>query len=107
MVAIFAVSATSNPPMPSGVSDRSLHGAAYLGLGLLLIRAFAGARWSGVTPRALSLALVAAIVYGATDEWHQSFVPNRHADLGDLGADAIGALAAVVGVWACGIIRRL
>lgn len=34
--------------------------------------------------------------YGATDEWHQYFVPGRHCDLWDWVADAIGAALAVV-----------
>ena len=32
--------------------------------------------------------------YGATDEWHQSFVPGRDADVRDLVADAVGAALA-------------
>jgi VanZ family protein len=107
MAAIFTVSGMSSPPMPSDVPDVSLHAVAYFGLGLLLIRALAGGTWKGVTTWALVLACVIAIAYGATDEWHQSFVANRHADLRDLRADAIGACVAAIVVGACGIIRRL
>jgi VanZ family protein len=107
MAAIFAASAMSNPPTPSNVPDVSLHAVAYFGLGLLLIRAIARGTWSGVTAVTLALACVIAIGYGATDEWHQSFVANRHADYRDLRADAIGACAAALAVGACGIIRRL
>jgi VanZ family protein len=107
MAAIFVVSGLSNPPAPSNVPDVSLHEAAYFGLTLLTIRALAGARWSGVTLLRLALACIIAIVYGVTDEWHQSFVPNRHAELRDLLSDAIGACAAAVAVGAWGIIRRL
>jgi VanZ family protein len=89
------------------VPDVSLHEAAYFGLTLLLIRALAGGEWRGVTVATLMAAWVIAVTYGASDEWHQSFVPNRHAELRDLGSDAIGALAAVIVVGAWGIIRRL
>ena len=106
MAAMFFVSGMSSPPMPSDVPDVSLHSLAYFGLALLLIRALAGGKWSGVTISALVLACVIATAYGATDEWHQSFVPNRHADIRDLAADAIGACAAAIVVGACGIIRR-
>jgi len=33
-----------------------------------------------------------AIFYGASDEWHQSFVPGRFCDAADLLADSIGAV---------------
>lgn len=107
MAGIFFVSAMSDPPMPSDVPDVSLHGLAYFGLSALLIRAFAGGAWSGVTRRALLLGFLVAVVYGVTDEWHQLYVPGRHADLRDLRADAIGAGIAAMAVWAWGIIRRL
>jgi VanZ family protein len=107
MLGIFIGSSLSNPPMPSDVPDVSLHEAAYFGLTVLVIRALARARWSGVTWGALVGAVVIAVLYGVTDEFHQSFVPNRHAELRDLAADAIGASAAAVVVGAWGIIRRL
>ena len=46
-------------------------------------------------------ATMMAIAYGASDEWHQSFVPGRHADVWDLAADGVGAALAlgVVGAW--------
>jgi VanZ family protein len=31
-----------------------------------------------------------AVLYGALDEWHQSFVPGRHATAADWGADLVG-----------------
>jgi len=47
-----------------------------------------------------------AAAYGATDELHQYFVPGRQADVADLLADAIGAIAAAGAIWAWGIIAR-
>jgi len=41
-----------------------------------------------------------AVAYGVTDEWHQRFVPGRSATLGDLAADAVGAVVAVAIAWA-------
>lgn len=107
MAGIFVASGMSNPPMPQDVTDVSLHQAAYFGLTLLLIRALARGRWAGVSVATLALAWAIAVAYGATDEWHQSFVPNRHAELRDLGSDAIGAFAATVVAGAWSIIRRL
>jgi VanZ family protein len=107
MAAIFVVSGMTNPPAPANVPDVSLHEAAYFGLTLVLIRALAGGRWSGVSLRTLALAWIVAVAYGASDEWHQSFVPSRHAELRDLQADAIGAFGATIVAGAWGIIRRL
>jgi VanZ family protein len=107
MAGIFFASSMPDPPVPSDVPDVSLHEAAYFGLTLLLIRALSRERWSGVTLTTLAVAWVVAVAYGVTDEWHQSFVPNRHAELRDVRSDAIGAFAATVIVGAWGIIRRL
>jgi VanZ family protein len=107
MAAIFVASAIPEPPIPSGVSDVSLHEAAYFGLTLLLIRALARGSWVGVSAGALAAAWALAVAYGVSDEWHQSFVPGRFAELRDLGSDAIGAAIAVAVVGAWGIIRRL
>ena len=107
MAAIFVASSISEPPMPSNVPDVSLHEAAYFGLTLVLIRALASGRVSGVTLGTLAAAWLIAVGYGVTDEWHQSFVPSRHAELGDLIADALGAFAATIVVGAWVIIRRL
>jgi VanZ family protein len=107
MAGIFVASSISQPPMPAGVSDVSLHAIAYFVLALLLIRALAEGRWTGVTPARVILAVIITVLYGLSDEWHQSFVPSRHADVRDVVADAIGACMAAVAVWAWSIIRRL
>jgi VanZ family protein len=107
MAAIFVASSMPEPPAPPGVSDVVLHSAAYFGLTILLSRALARGTWRGVTLLTLVAAWAIAFTYGISIEWHQSFVPNRHAELRDIGANAIGAFGATVvgGAWA--IIRRL
>jgi VanZ family protein len=44
------------------------------------------------TSRVVAAAALFAIIYGATDELHQLFVPGRNADLYDVFADGIGGL---------------
>ena len=41
------------------------------------------------------LAVALGVLYGASDEVHQWFVPGRHADVRDWVADAVGAVAGV------------
>jgi len=94
--AIFASSSLSAVPAPPPhFTDKHVHLLAYAGLALLLIRAFAGGRWSAVTVATLVHAALITVAYGVTDEWHQSFVPGRDADLRDVVADALGATLAV------------
>ena len=105
MAAIFWASAQSDPPMPSGQSDKPLHLLAYLGLGVLVYRAVAGRFSARVTWVRAAAALAITIGYAATDELHQMAVPGRSADALDLTADAFGAFLALIGCWAWGIIR--
>jgi VanZ family protein len=91
MTLIFHFSSQSQPLpfVTAHVWDKALHLTEYAGLGLLLCRAFRG-EGIGWTV-AVALALVAASGYGASDEWHQSFVPLRDADIRDWFADTVGA----------------
>lgn len=70
------------------VGDELAHALAYTVLGAAL--AWARARATVVWPHAAYLLL--GILYGASDEWHQSFVPERVPAAGDLLADALGVL---------------
>ncbi len=88
---IFYLSSLSNPlpELTSRLSDKALHAVEYAGLALLVALALLA---SNVRPRrALGLALLAASLYGATDELHQLFVPGRSSDVRDWLADSIGA----------------
>ena len=80
------------PSTPGG--DKTAHIVAYAGLGFLLARALAPGRSRGART---VLAVLGGALYGCSDEWHQSFVPGRHASVDDLIADGVGA---VVGAFA-------
>lgn len=45
-------------------------------------------------PLALVLTILITSAYGASDEWHQSFVPNRSCDVLDWTADTLGGILA-------------
>lgn len=106
---IFVLSSLSHPPMvPSWELphlDKLYHILEYGGLTFLLIRALS---LSCATRPSTSLALwaiILTIVYGASDEFHQAFTPERMVSVYDLLADAIGA-SVVTGVWLCLQRRR-
>jgi VanZ family protein len=107
MAGIFALSATPDlPSPPGGLNDKHAHALVFGGLTLFLYRAVARGRVEGLTVRNGLLAVALATAYGVTDEVHQAFVPGRMASPGDVLADAVGALLAAAGLWACGILWR-
>ena len=102
---IFYLSSLPNPEQTLPelfqlLSDKALHAVEYAVLGGLCYRAF---RWGTNEPpaqRALLLAIIAASLYGLSDELHQSFVPMRESSWLDAVADAIGSAAgAVLAKW--------
>lgn len=117
---IFALSHTSGDTLDSTVDET----AQFIPLEFLLSQEFAHMAQFGVLaalayrllasyetlPRMWTLggALLFAVCYGVTDEFHQMFVPGRSATLGDLALDTIGAALGLVGaVIAAWILRRL
>jgi len=90
MALLYSVSAQSDVGRIPGDFDKLLHSVAYVGLGLLSMRAFhGGLRPLAFLPTILGLLLTAA--YGGLDEWHQSRVPGRDASELDWLADLVGA----------------
>ena len=105
MVLIFAVSSLEQPPLPMPefewlTIDKLYHFIEYAILGGLLAWAFAKAKPSVVPSKLIWLvATVLFILYGASDEWHQTFVPGRFATLADWVADVFGSIAGVLVVY--------
>lgn len=105
MAAIFGLSAQSNlSAPPAGMSDVSAHAIVYAGLGGLMLRALSNARWSGVTPRSVGVAIALTVLYGVSDEYHQSFVDGRFAEVRDVMADTVGACCGAAAVWVWSIV---
>ncbi len=104
MAVIFYESSMTNAPLPPHWSDKFAHAVGYALLGGLVARAVAGGFPRPLTALSAFVSVGIAVLYGASDEWHQRFVPGRTADLHDLAADAIGAVVAVSVVGACGIL---
>lgn len=106
-VGIFIESSISQvPSLPSGVTDKDAHGVLYAGLGLFVLRALTRADWRRVSIATALAAIALSTAYGASDEFHQRFVPGRTADLADLAADALGAGLAVGLAWLLASVWR-
>ena len=109
---IWHVSAMSNPSFVPVAQvpfqDKGVHFLVYGILALLVAGAALGTwmRWPKVA--VFLLAVAAPILWGALDEFHQSFVTGRHSDVLDLAADALGALTgAALCVGSAYLFRRL
>jgi VanZ like protein len=94
---VFVVSAIpGNTLLQVSVSDKLLHTVEFGGLAVLLCRALT-MQMPGRSRRSiLFMSLVATMCYGALDEVHQLFVPQRMSDVTDFVADSFGAL---LGGW--------
>ena len=101
MGVIFVLSA--QPDLNSGlgaidfIGRKLIHMSEYALLCLLFWRAL---RPAAEPRRAIWLALLFAVAYAATDEFHQHFVSGRHGTPVDVCIDAVGAGAAAL------LIRR-
>jgi hypothetical protein len=82
-------------------ADKVAHGSVYAALGAACLHGLS----PGGRPRmaAAALALACCLVYGASDEWHQSFVAGRSPDALDWVADGAGGL---VGIGVLAALRR-
>jgi VanZ family protein len=103
---IFFLSAQSRLPnvMPyewPPIQDVIGHFTVYALLAVLVWWAL----WGTGIRRPFLWALVVTVLYSFTDEFHQSFVPNRHPDVFDLATDLVGAVTALLIVWWLGARR--
>lgn len=104
MAVIFYLSSLHQAPLPPSVGDKPAHAFGYLGLGVVIARALAGGLPPRLTGAQVMIGLLVASLYGLTDEWHQSFVAGRSADILDWYSDSIGAAIGLCTSWAWGII---
>jgi len=75
--------------------DKLLHLAGYALLGMLFLRGFRHSRFNDHAGFIKLASIVLTGMYGATDEWHQHFVPYRSAELWDVFFDFAGAFLGV------------
>jgi VanZ family protein len=98
MALIFYLSGRPDLPNPYGgwqgqLLSSGAHILVFGVLALLWARVLRNQRYGWLA------AFVLTMLYAVSDEYHQSFVPGRHADLWDLLCDGLGAVLALV-LWA-------
>jgi VanZ family protein len=91
MAVTFYISHQPAVVIPFGAPDYVAHFVSYGCLGALLVWALSGGDRTAIAFRLLLPAVVIASLYGASDEFHQSFVPGRFMSLSDWVADTLGA----------------
>lgn len=74
--------------------DKLVHLILYAGFGILLCYTLKNSPNSTLRNHALLFAIIIGTVYGASDEFHQSFVPGRTTSFWDLAADSTGVIMA-------------
>jgi VanZ family protein len=96
---IFAGSSVPNEFAPSGPTlplDKVAHFGEYAALAFLLAGTTRGLTRGRMAPLVLAACVAVSVAYGASDEFHQRFVPGRDASLNDLAADVTGSVAGAV-----------
>ncbi len=96
--AIFYQSSKPSPQtMPSFIGmDKLLHFTAYGLLGAMMLRALRSSFPDQPTRNLILLSILAAFLYGVSDELHQSFVIFRDGDVFDAIADLCGSVVGVL-----------
>jgi len=99
---IFLFSArTTNPVSQIYWEDffvkKSAHIVEYAILTILLFRAL---KESGVSKKDAGIySIILAVLYGVSDELHQSFTPGRDSQVRDVIFDTIGSILAIYVIW--------
>lgn len=96
---IFVLSAQSAFPVSLSKGGYDIvsslaHVGLYFILAVLVVEAAVASGWT--RRRALVAALVVCALYGASDEWHQSFVPGREMGVSDWLLDVLAAFIVVI-----------
>jgi VanZ family protein len=97
MALIYLISAQPDlPHAPEPVWDLLLKKAAHMieyGILFLLL-------WQALPRRpGVALAWALTVLYAASDEYHQTFVPGRNGQWLDVIVDGVGASLAALAVW--------
>ena len=81
---------------------KTAHFTVYFILGLLLFHAIQ----VSTAMKRTSLAFSIAILYAASDEFHQTFIPGRSGELRDVAIDSVGSLTGILTYFLCMMIIK-
>ena len=108
MGAIFFISSVPGDKLSSHMWDKLAHVLAYGVLGILFLLPLCGGRLLQIRGGTAAMAVLLATLYGAFDEVHQAFTPDRSPDVRDLLADCLGAALGIAAILLLiAIARRL
>lgn len=79
------------------IIKKTAHFVEYAVLSFLYLRAFLGSKT--LKKKSFLLAFLISLVYAASDEYHQSFIPGREPRIRDVIIDSMGALFAIYMVY--------
>jgi VanZ family protein len=79
--------------------DKALHALVYTILGLAAFLALSPSLQQRHPLLSSGAVVLFCLLYGITDEFHQSFIPGRCSSGGDLIADTLGGVLAVIVWW--------
>lgn len=100
---IFVSSSITSSQMPELAIfrfDKFIHLGVYFVFAFLVYRAFRYQnRFPALARHAGLITVVIIVLYGASDEIHQYFVPGRDSDVVDLLADTTGGVLLVALLW--------
>ena len=83
---------------------KNAHFIAYFILSVLLVNALGS--WNDLRRRDLLISFTVAVLYGASDEFHQLFIEGRSGELRDVAIDGAGAAAGILLCWALNLITQ-
>lgn len=78
------------PNMPIMLGDKIVHFAVYFVLGLSILISLVVDKNHWTNAKIIMMSIILGAIYGASDEFHQSFVPGRSVELLDWLADCLG-----------------
>ena len=97
MIVLFMLSTLpGNDPFLNSVhlSDKAEHFIAYFVLGITFCIWIPSKTWFKRTLICGIFVVLLCTIFGASDEYHQTFVPGRSGDLYDLAVDSTGGVVA-------------
>ena len=97
---VSSIPGTKLPDIALKLNDKVIHASIFFLLGILVYRALEPkVKVPGFDWRRLVIAISAVILYGISDEFHQSFVPGRKVDYSDVIADSLGGVLSALLIW--------